>query len=109
MSQVGSVDIRLSEDVDVPAVAGWRRPVVLLPAGTARTLGARNLGCVLAHEIAHVQRADTPPSSHAPFVVAATVGAAVLLLVVQMSMSGLAASSWAVMERDITVRQTVTR
>lgn len=57
-SREGSVEVRLSNDLVTPAVAGWRRTVVLIPDGAKRSLGDRRFACVLAHETAHVRRAD---------------------------------------------------
>ena len=53
------VDLRESPDVACPAVVGWLRPVVLLPAGW-RGWGEPERRAVLAHELAHVRRFDYP-------------------------------------------------
>lgn len=52
--------IRLCESAlaQVPAVIGWLRPVVLVPAGALLNLSARELEAVLAHELAHIRRFD---------------------------------------------------
>jgi len=50
------VALRESDEIGAPAVAGWRRPVILLPAGMCEALALGQLGCVLAHELAHVER-----------------------------------------------------
>lgn len=50
------VELRESAEISAPAVAGWRRPVVLLPEGMSETLEPAQLGCVLAHELVHVRR-----------------------------------------------------
>jgi beta-lactamase regulating signal transducer with metallopeptidase domain len=42
----------------VPAVVGWWRPVVVLPASIALGLAAADLEALLAHELAHVRRHD---------------------------------------------------
>jgi HEAT repeat protein/beta-lactamase regulating signal transducer with metallopeptidase domain len=42
----------------VPAVIGWLRPVVLLPAAAAAGLTSQQLELLLAHELAHVRRND---------------------------------------------------
>ena len=47
-----------SRRADVPLVVGWLRPVVLLPAGALLSLSPRELEAVVAHELAHVRRAD---------------------------------------------------
>jgi bla regulator protein BlaR1 len=53
-----SVDIRSSARARVPMVLGSRRPVILLPRGTASALSPSELRAVLAHELAHVGRRD---------------------------------------------------
>ena len=44
--------------VDTPAVAGWLRPVVLLPASSLIGLTPEQLEAVIAHELAHIKRFD---------------------------------------------------
>src|SRR5206468_5834406 len=44
--------------VQVPAVMGWLRPVILLPASALTGLTALQLDALLAHELAHVRRYD---------------------------------------------------
>ncbi|MEM7456389.1 MAG: M56 family metallopeptidase [Planctomycetota bacterium] len=44
--------------VEVPTVIGWLRPVVLLPASAITGLSQSQLKAVLAHELAHIRRAD---------------------------------------------------
>ena len=44
--------------VQVPAVIGWFRPVVLLPASALTGLTPLQLDALLAHELAHVRRYD---------------------------------------------------
>lgn len=44
--------------VQVPAVIGWLRPVVLLPASALTGLTPLQLDALLAHELAHVRRHD---------------------------------------------------
>lgn len=44
--------------LQVPAVLGWARPIVLVPIGVAETLTLAQLRAVLAHELAHVRRND---------------------------------------------------
>jgi bla regulator protein blaR1 len=41
-----------------PAVAGWCRPVVLLPVSAISGLTTEQLEAVIAHELAHIQRHD---------------------------------------------------
>ncbi|HUS92413.1 MAG TPA: M56 family metallopeptidase, partial [Phycisphaerae bacterium] len=52
--------VRLLESaaVCVPTVAGWLRPVVLLPASLATGLSPGQVEAVLAHELAHIRRWD---------------------------------------------------
>ncbi len=52
--------IRLLESsaVPVPAVIGWLRPAILVPASTLAGLTPRQLEAVLAHELAHIRRHD---------------------------------------------------
>ncbi len=47
-----------SAAVTVPAVVGWLRPVVLVPASTLAGLSPRQLEAILAHELAHIRRHD---------------------------------------------------
>jgi beta-lactamase regulating signal transducer with metallopeptidase domain len=44
--------------LDAPAVAGWMRPVVLLPVSALTGLTAVELEAVIAHELAHIKRLD---------------------------------------------------
>jgi beta-lactamase regulating signal transducer with metallopeptidase domain len=44
--------------VEVPAVIGWLRPVILIPAGCLSGLTPQQLESILAHELAHVRRHD---------------------------------------------------
>ncbi len=44
--------------VDAPAVAGWLRPAVLLPASSLIGLSPEQLEAVIAHELAHIKRFD---------------------------------------------------
>jgi HEAT repeat protein len=52
------VDLLESTALAVPAVIGWLRPVVLLPAAAAAGLTPQQLELLLAHELAHVRRND---------------------------------------------------
>jgi bla regulator protein blaR1 len=51
-------EVRLSDDLQTPLVAGLVRPVVLLPAGRFAALSERQQQMTLCHELAHVKRAD---------------------------------------------------
>ncbi len=42
----------------VPAVIGWLRPIVLVPAGLITGMDPEHLRIIMAHELAHVQRFD---------------------------------------------------
>lgn len=53
-----AVDLVVCELVPSPAVAGWRRPHLLLPGRVARDFGPAELRHVLAHELAHVRHGD---------------------------------------------------
>jgi beta-lactamase regulating signal transducer with metallopeptidase domain len=44
--------------LDAPAVAGWIRPVVLLPINVVTGLTDAQLEAVIAHELAHIRRYD---------------------------------------------------
>jgi beta-lactamase regulating signal transducer with metallopeptidase domain len=44
--------------LDAPAVAGWIRPVVLLPMSALTGLTEAQLEAVMAHELAHIRRYD---------------------------------------------------
>jgi beta-lactamase regulating signal transducer with metallopeptidase domain len=43
---------------DVPAVVGWLKPVVLVPASALMGLPAPEIEALLAHELAHIRRHD---------------------------------------------------
>jgi beta-lactamase regulating signal transducer with metallopeptidase domain len=44
--------------VDIPVVIGYLKPVVLLPAGLLTRIPYDQLEIILAHELAHIRRAD---------------------------------------------------
>lgn len=52
--------VRLVESamVQVPAVVGWLRPVLLLPLSMGTALSVRDLELLFAHELAHIRRHD---------------------------------------------------
>src|SRR5581483_10871718 len=50
--------IRASPGLTEPGVAGWRRPVLLLPQGIAERLSPSEMNAILAHELCHVRRRD---------------------------------------------------
>jgi len=53
-----TVRVVQSTAVSVPAVIGWLRPVILLPASALTGLSLPQLDAILAHELAHVRRHD---------------------------------------------------
>jgi len=44
--------------VEIPIVAGWLKPVILLPASLLGGLSTAQLEAILAHELAHIRRHD---------------------------------------------------
>ncbi|HEV2844833.1 MAG TPA: M56 family metallopeptidase, partial [Thermoanaerobaculia bacterium] len=52
------VGVMESAAAQVPAVIGWLRPVILVPASALAGLSPRQLEAILAHELAHVRRHD---------------------------------------------------
>src|SRR5206468_1415853 len=44
--------------IEVPAVIGWLRPLILLPASSLVGLSPQQLEAILVHELAHVRRFD---------------------------------------------------
>jgi beta-lactamase regulating signal transducer with metallopeptidase domain len=52
------VRILRSALIQVPSVAGWLRPVLLVPASALAGLTPSQLEAILAHELAHVRRHD---------------------------------------------------
>jgi beta-lactamase regulating signal transducer with metallopeptidase domain len=58
MSLRRAVQLLESAAVEVPAVIGWLRPVILVPASALAGLSVEQLEMVLAHELAHIRRHD---------------------------------------------------
>ena len=52
------VRLLVSSLVEVPAVVGWFRPVVLMPVGALTGLAPEHIEALLAHELAHIRRHD---------------------------------------------------
>jgi uncharacterized protein (TIGR03435 family) len=52
------VRLLVSALVEVPAVVGWLRPVVLVPVGALGGLPPGQLEAILVHELAHIRRHD---------------------------------------------------
>lgn len=50
--------VRLSADLKTPCLAGVRRPVLLLPAGSVAAYGRGDLRAIFAHELAHERGHD---------------------------------------------------
>jgi bla regulator protein BlaR1 len=53
-----AVRLRIVDGIVSPVTAGWLRPVVLLPASLLTGMPAELLEALIAHELAHVKRAD---------------------------------------------------
>ncbi len=53
-----TVRIVQSAAVQVPAVAGWLRPVILMPASVLTGLTPAQFDAIVAHELAHIRRHD---------------------------------------------------
>ena len=53
-----TVTLLQSALVQVPAVVGWLRPVILVPASALTGLAPHQLELLIAHELAHVRRYD---------------------------------------------------
>ena len=52
------VDLVWSSKVDVPLVIGWRSPTIIVPRSLLGRAGRKHRSVILAHELAHVRRAD---------------------------------------------------
>ncbi len=52
------ITVRAADWLSSPAVTGWLRPVLLLPASAITGLTPDQLTAILAHELAHVRRYD---------------------------------------------------
>ncbi|MEM7456238.1 MAG: M56 family metallopeptidase [Planctomycetota bacterium] len=50
--------LRVTDEMQVPAMAGWLKPVVLIPAWCLKELDEQQKECVLTHELVHVRRRD---------------------------------------------------
>lgn len=53
-----TVDLRKTVSVHSPMVVGWLKPVVLFPISALTQLSPDQLTAILAHELAHIRRAD---------------------------------------------------
>ncbi|MEM7354175.1 MAG: M56 family metallopeptidase [Acidobacteriota bacterium] len=56
-SGLGDVDVRVTQQLDVPLTCGWWRPTLLLPPWAA-TVDDERLRMILLHELAHLKRRD---------------------------------------------------
>lgn len=54
----GKISVRITEEIQAPALAGLFRPVILLPPSVVAGLSAQELRAVLVHELSHVRRRD---------------------------------------------------
>lgn len=50
--------VRVTDRIDTPTLAGWFRPVVLLPAALVLRFPRQQLELILAHEVGHLRRFD---------------------------------------------------
>jgi TonB family protein len=57
-AKVSDVPVLESDIVFTPTVAGWVKPVVLLPKGFLEKIGRPELDALVAHEFAHIRRQD---------------------------------------------------
>jgi beta-lactamase regulating signal transducer with metallopeptidase domain len=57
-ARVADVPLLESDLVSVPTVAGWFRPLVLLPKGVLKKMDRPMLDALVAHELAHIRRHD---------------------------------------------------
>ncbi|MCR6701276.1 MAG: M56 family metallopeptidase [Dokdonella sp.] len=50
--------VRVTDRIDTPTLAGWFRPVILLPAALVLRFPRQQLELILAHEVGHLRRFD---------------------------------------------------
>ena len=50
--------LRISETISSPAVCGFFRPIIMIPAALVGKLAPEGLRAILIHELAHIKRAD---------------------------------------------------
>jgi bla regulator protein blaR1 len=55
---VAPVEVRAFPGLIEPGVAGWIRPLLLLPQGISERLTPAEMNAILAHELCHVRRRD---------------------------------------------------
>lgn len=54
----GRPEVRISDEIDQPMLAGLSAPVILLPADLVAQLDIERLAPICAHELAHLKRGD---------------------------------------------------
>lgn len=54
----GRPEVRVSDEIDQPLLAGLANPVILLPAALVARLNVQSLMPICAHELAHLKRGD---------------------------------------------------
>ncbi|MES2431948.1 MAG: M56 family metallopeptidase [Bacteroidota bacterium] len=52
------IKVWISENIHVPSVIGFFKPVILLPAAAIANLSTQQLEAILLHELAHIKRHD---------------------------------------------------
>ncbi len=52
------IQVWLSENVDVPSVTGFLKPIIFLPAAITNQLTIQQTEAILLHELAHIKRND---------------------------------------------------
>lgn len=52
------IEVWISENVYVPSVIGFIKPIILLPAAIANQLSIQQIEAILLHELAHIKRND---------------------------------------------------
>jgi beta-lactamase regulating signal transducer with metallopeptidase domain len=53
-----NVQVWLTNNIDVPSVTGFIKPVILLPAAIMTHLSTEQVNAILLHELAHIKRND---------------------------------------------------
>lgn len=58
MDIAAPIEVRASPGLMEPGVAGWIRPLLLLPQGISERLTPAEMNAIVAHELCHVRRRD---------------------------------------------------